>query len=209
VHFVVSSELLPGANLGRRPFWADCIFAFDRILQRRQGVFAYSHKPDCIFLAQVSRLSGDVLLSDGTSGRPGDRVIDLHLWNEHIAAAPVEGRSLAAGLRVNRDVAKSLHELAQFLSRKPELSDVNIIRANINLDLFRHIAARQGFEAESASVKISAGERLHQFGENILFWFLALACNFGRALPKEFWRHRQVMYLSRKLLDRKERILRE
>jgi hypothetical protein len=42
-----------------------------------------------------------------------------------------------------------------------------------------------------------------------LFWFLALACNFGHALPKEFWRHRQVMYLSRKLLDRKEGILRE
>ena len=62
--------------------------------RRQQGVFEYSHKPDCIFRAQLSRLSSDVLLSDGTFGRPGDRVVDLHLWNEQIPVTPLAGYSL-------------------------------------------------------------------------------------------------------------------
>jgi hypothetical protein len=64
-------------------------------LQRWEGVFEYSRKPDCIFRAQLSRLSSDVLLSDGTFGRSGDRVIDLHLWNEQI---PVAYGRLFAGM---------------------------------------------------------------------------------------------------------------
>jgi hypothetical protein len=43
-----------------------------------RGVFEYSDKSDCIFRVQLSRLSSDVLLSDGTFGHVGDRVIDLH-----------------------------------------------------------------------------------------------------------------------------------
>jgi hypothetical protein len=62
-------EVLPGANRHRRPLWAEFVFALDSWLQRREGVFEYSHKPDCIFRAQLSRLSSDVLLSDGTFGR--------------------------------------------------------------------------------------------------------------------------------------------
>jgi hypothetical protein len=90
-------EILPGTNRHKRPLWAEFIFALDSWLRRRQGVFEYSHKPDCIFRAQLSRLSSDIQLSDGTFGRPGDRVIDLHLWNEQIPVAPMAGYSLAWG----------------------------------------------------------------------------------------------------------------
>src|SRR5262249_3716327 len=107
--------ILPGANRHKRPLWAEFIFALDSWLRRREGVFEYSHKPDCIFRAQLSRLSSDVLLSDGTFGRPGDRVIDLHLWNEQIPAMPIAGYSLAWGCRFNRSFEKSLGELAQSL----------------------------------------------------------------------------------------------
>jgi hypothetical protein len=65
-------EILPGANRHKRPSWAELIFALDSWLRRREGVFEYSHKPDCIFRAQLSRLSSDVLLSDGTFGRFAD-----------------------------------------------------------------------------------------------------------------------------------------
>ena len=78
------ATLLRGADCHRRPFWAKLIFALDRRLQRRGGVFEYSDKSDCIFRVQLSRLSSDVLLSDGTFGHVGDRVIDLHFWNEQI-----------------------------------------------------------------------------------------------------------------------------
>ena len=165
------------------------------------GVFEYSHKPDCIFRAQLSRLSSDVLLSDGTFGRPGDRVVDLHLWNEQIPVTALAGYSLAWGCRFNRSFAKSLRGLAQFLMSKPELSDINIIRANINLDPLHRIAARHGFETIHGPVNPSPWERVHRFGQNILYWLLTLACNSGRARPNKFWRSRQLLYLYRRLLD--------
>jgi hypothetical protein len=209
VCFMRSVEILPGANRHRRPSWAIFIFALDSWLRRREGVFEYSYKPDCIFRAQLSRLSSDVLLSDGTFGRPGDRVIDLHFWNEQIPVTPIAGNSLAWGCRFNRSFAKSLRGLAQFLMSKPELSDINIIRANINLDPLRRIATRHGFEAIRAPVKLSRWERVHRFGEDILYWLLTLACNSGRSRPNKFWRCRQLMYLSRRVLDCKHIALRE
>src|SRR5260221_6420592 len=85
---VCSSRLIenrPGANRAR-PLWAEFIFALDTWLRRREG-----HKPDCILRAQLSRLTSDVLLSDGTFGRSAYRVIDLHFWTEQIPVKPVAG----------------------------------------------------------------------------------------------------------------------
>jgi hypothetical protein len=194
-------ENRPGANRHTRPLWAEFIFALDSWLRRREGVFEYCHKPDCIFRAQLSRLSSDVLLSNGTFGRPGDRVIDLHLWNEQIPAMPIAGYSLAWGCRFNRSFEKSLGELAQSLVNKPELSDINIIRAITNLDSLQRIAARHGFEVIRDPVKLSPWQRVHRFGQNILFGLLTLACHSGRARPRKFSRSRQVIYLARGALD--------
>jgi hypothetical protein len=164
-------------------------------------VFEYCHKPDCILRAQLSRLSSDVLLSDGTFGRPGDRVIDLHLWNEQIPVKPIAGYSLAWGCRFNRSLAKSLCGLAQFLMSKPQLSDINIIRAITNLDPLHRIATRHGFEVIRDPVNLSPWEHVHRFGQNILYWLLTLACHSGRTQPRKFSRTRQVIYLSRSVLD--------
>jgi len=172
-------------------------------------VFEYSHKPDCILRAQLGRLTSDVLLSDGTFGRSGDRVIDLHFWNEQIPVKPVAGYSLAWGCRFNRSLAKSLRGLAQFLMSKPQLSDIDIIRAITNLDSLHRIATRHGFEAIRDMVKLSPWEHVHRFGQNILFGLLTLACHSGRTWPRKFSRSRQVIYLSRRVLDDKYVPLRE
>lgn len=184
-------------------FWAKSIFALDRRLQRRGGVFEYSDKSDCIFRVQLSRLSSDVLLSDGTFGHVGDRVIDLHFWNEQIPVPPRAGYSLAWACAFNRSIEESLRGLAEFLTRKPELSDIRIIRANINLEPLDRIAARHGFEAVRDPIKPSTWERVHQFGENILFFLLVLACN-SRGRLKNFSRPRQLLYLSRRVCDSKQ-----
>ena len=172
-------EYRPGANR-TRPLWAEFIFALDTWLRR---------------------LTSDVLLSDGTFGRSGDRVIDLHFWNEQIPVKPAAGYSLAWGCRFNRSVARSLRGLAQFLMSKPQLSDINIIRAITNLDSLQRIAARHGFEIIRDPIKLSPWQRVHRFGQNILFGLLTLACHSGRARPRKFSRSRQVIYLARGVLD--------
>ena len=128
-------------------------------------------------------------------------MIDLHFWNEQIPVKPVAGYSLAWGCRFNRSVAKSLRGLAQFLMSRPQLSDINIIRAITNLDSLQRIAARHGFEIIRDPIKLSPWQRVHRFGQNILFGLLTLACHSGRARPRKFSRSRQVIYLARGALD--------
>lgn len=185
-----------------RPYWTRLVFALDGCLQRQSGVFEYTHASDCIFRAQLSRLSENIRLADGTLGRPGDRIIDLHFWNEQIPLKSANGNSLAWGCRFNRSFAKSLLMLAEFLSEDAELADVSIVRAEINLQMLDRIAERHGFEAAGALGVPTAWKHIHDFGENILLWMLALACNSSCACPKYFWRHRRVFYLSRRTLDR-------
>src|SRR5262245_21217474 len=114
-----------------------------------------------------------------------------HLWQ----AIRWHGDAASTG------ASQKLRELGQSLMSKPELSDINIIRANINLDPLHRIAARHGFETIHDPVNPSPWERVHRFGQNILYWLLTLACNSGRARPNKFWRSRQLLYLSRRLLD--------
>src|SRR5215831_1106210 len=105
------------------------------------------------------------------------------------------------GCRFNRSLAKSLRGLAQFLTSRPQLSDINIIRAVTNLDLLHRIAARHGFETVRDPVRVSPWEHVHRFGQNILSGLLTLACHSGRTRPRRFSRSRQVIYLSRRALD--------
>ena len=84
---------------------------------------------------------------------------------------------------------------------KPELSDINIVRAITNLDSLHRIAARHGFEVIRDPVNPSPWEHVHRFGQNILSWLLTLACHCGRTRPQKFWRSWQVIYLSRGALD--------
>jgi hypothetical protein len=101
----------------KRPLWAELIFVLDQWLQCWQGVFEYTQKQNCIFRVAFGKLNNQIVLSDGTLGFPGDRVIDLHFWNEHIPATPIQGRSLAWGCRFKRHLTRSLRELAGFLMK--------------------------------------------------------------------------------------------
>ena len=63
------------------------------------------------------------------------------------------------------------------------------------------IAARHGFEVVRDPVEPSPWQRVHLFGQNILFGLLMLACHSGRARPRKISRSRQVIYLARGALD--------
>src|SRR6516162_7105042 len=119
------------------------------------------------------------------------------LWAEFIFA-------LNTRLRGREGVFEYCHQpdcILRGLMSKPQLSDINIIRAITNLDSLHRIAARHGFTAIRDPVNPSLWEHVHRFGQNILYWLLTLACHSGRARPGKFSRTRQVIYLSRRGLD--------
>src|SRR3974390_1646693 len=71
------------------------VFALDRRIRRRIGVYEYTLHPQCLFRLQVVRLDDPLVLADGTSVASGNRVLVLHLWNEQMPVIGPTGPTLA------------------------------------------------------------------------------------------------------------------
>ena len=97
------------------PWISRPLFRFDAWLRRRNRVFEYTAHPQCIFRMQVVALGHEVALADGTRLRPGDRIIDLHIWNEQFPRFPADGATLSWALKIRSRVAISLAQLARYL----------------------------------------------------------------------------------------------
>jgi hypothetical protein len=203
------------SGLGRQPrhsqssersLFEHCVYALDRFLRRRQGIYEYTTHAQCLFRIERSRAEHGITLADGVRVRPGDRLLKLHLWNEHIPAMGSRGPSVAWALEVRRAIELSLSELARYLRLRRELDDVPAICGDMYLgtpaqgDQFARIVARYGFEtlARGACWRPSV---LHRFGENVLIILLVLVTNpvVLRSALRPY--HRRV-FLSRALLER-------
>src|SRR5262249_19128272 len=185
---------------------AALVFALDGHLRHLGAIFEYTENSDCIFRLQVRRLEAPVRLSDGTCHPAGGRILDLHLWNEHIPR--LHRTSLAWGRRMVFCTESSLRELAQWLAQRPDLKDVNLIRAYTGMGSkqkglqLERIADRFGFEAVPEHGTATVGQRFHRLGENVLKSLLVLACNAEAFRPDNLWRGRTQFFLSRRALER-------
>lgn len=185
------------------------IGSLDRYLRLRQGVVEYSSLDNCIFRLQLIESPNDVVLSDGTEVHVGDRLVDLHIWNEHVPLVGGEGPTVGFARYVSHCVDVSLCELARYLETRDDLSDICAIRGNLVLgsrrrgDQIARIAGRYGFERVRSSPMRSSGERLHRFGENILITMLVFARNPSTLRTDTLVRDRTLTYLSRRALSRR------
>lgn len=98
------------------------VLALDALLRRVQGIYEFSQKPDCIVRIARRHSRTSRTLSDGTVVRPGDLIIELHFWNEHIPRIGGAGPDLAWGLAFYRRMRGTLVELARHVSTSPDLS---------------------------------------------------------------------------------------
>jgi hypothetical protein len=205
---VRAAQITETERLGRSRPWLGAIIApLDRYLRARQGVQEYSRSPTCILRIQLVSSSADVRLLDGTQLHCGERLLDLHLWNEHVPAIAKHGPTLGWARQMNRCFAESLRELVTYLARRPELDDVRMIRANISLgaasrcDQIARIVARYGFERVATPQPRKLAERMHRLGENILVSLLVLAANSAALKADTLRRDRTLTYLSRRRLE--------
>jgi hypothetical protein len=172
-------------------------------LRCRNNVYEYTNDPQCIFRIQITEAWQNIDFADGAAAHIGDRLISLHLWNEHVPAIPPEGPSLAWGRRMGRVMHVSLRQLAAFMSLRPEFDGVVAIHGNMAestaqtaaqlLRIMQHF----GFETAPQQRAIPWGQKLHQFGENILVLLLLLAVNPAAARISVLSRVRFEMFLSR------------
>jgi hypothetical protein len=139
----------------------------------------------------------------------GDRLISLHLWNEHIPAIPSAGPTIAWGRRMGRAMDVSLRQLAAFMSMRPEFDSVMAIRGNMAESTVQtaaqllRIMQHFGFESLPEEPAVSSWQKMHQFCENILVLLLLLAVNPAAARTSVLARVRFEMVLSRRSFNKR------
>lgn len=180
----------------------------DRKLRTLHGITEYTDSPSCIFRMEVASSKDRVVLADGTTVCCADRIVVLHLWNEHIPRLPRDGPTLGWGCRLNRAFESSLRELEAYLASRPDLDDVVAIRAEMAIAARERtarlvtIVARYGFE-RAEPPKRSLPMELHRFGENILFAMLVLVHNPASFRIDTLRRSCTPIFLSRAALRRR------
>ena len=203
-------QMLPGlaAITLRGAMLKAMIGRLDSSLRARQGIIEYTTSAQCIFRMEVTRSEDQIVLSDGTMVRNSDRILVLHLWNEHIPAFPPGGATFGWAGRLNRALETSLSELEAYLASRPDLDDIVAIRAEMALaaeernDRVIALAARHGFEPVQAP-RMPLAKRLHRFGENILIAMLVLAHNPASFRIDTLRRSCRPIVLSRAALRRR------
>jgi len=215
---VLTKHMLRSGPLGlvgppaeeRRHSWLErVIFGFDRALRRWQSVVEFTGEQSCILRIRIGRLDGDLVLADGTSGRFGDRFVDLHLWNEQVPAMPREGASIAWARQMHVCFQQSLAQLARYLAGRGDLDDISVVRCTLMFagperdGQMARLLARYGFELVPADNSLGLRERARRFGENILISLIVLARNATALRRDTLRRGRTRVFMSRRALEQR------
>jgi hypothetical protein len=206
---------LHSGDVRQFPWLEAMVAALDDRLRLRHGVIEYTNSSECLFRIQLVTSDESYVLSDGTCIRRGDRVANLHVWNEQFPCFAGKGPTFAWARRVNQAFELSLRELAGFLDGRRELDDVVAICANMSLEpaersaqLVRFVG-RFGFEPIAEASSRSFRQQMHWFGENILISMIVIARNAAALRADTLRRDRTLVFLSRRELRQRYGLARD
>ncbi len=181
----------------------------DDAIRHRNHVCEFSNDPRCVLRMRVAEAHRDTLLSNGALVQCGDKLIEIHLWNEQVPVIPRAGPTMAWGRRMGAAMDLSFRQLAAFMARHPELNEVRAIRAVLAVSTAQttttllRIMQHYGFEIVRDDEPASWRRRLYECGENILGLLLLLAVNPAVARFSVLSRVRSQVLLSRQEFDRR------
>jgi hypothetical protein len=199
----------PGAtsNASGAGWLQSAVFALDRRIRDKLGVYEYTVHPECLFRLQLVHVEDRLVLADGTAVAPGSRALALHLWNERIPVMGPVGPTLAWARKIDRAIHASLHELACYLAGQPSLRDVAAIcgdmpvRGIVQAKQLARIMARYGFEAAVGTA--DRRSLIHRFGDAVLVLMLVWATN-PCAVRSALHRYCNIrLFVSRAALERR------
>jgi len=175
------------------------IFSFDAFLCHVYGVYTFSEEADCILRLRLSNSEKSVDLPGGKVN-PGDDLLEIHLWNEHIPPLLASESSMVWGSRTLRLFIQGLRQVAQQLNHDPGMARIRAIHGEmIFLSTARNpVRGRQmerlGFTVLPYHSKAGA---FGEFWENFYSWWLMWAYNplsvQGRRLTSN---HRLEIWMS-------------
>ncbi len=184
------------------------ITRLDDRLSRRQKVASFSDDKACILRYAPAIAARTFQLSDGSVIATGDRIIDIHCWNERVPRMPEGGPDLVWAQKTSRGLRQSLRLLAEALVSSAEFRDIRACRAGVNFvgqggsnASVSRIIDRLGFEDVDEGIR-SRPARLHDALENILIGCLVWTHNPEALRSDKMIRERRPVWSSREKLLR-------
>ncbi|MBX5455107.1 MAG: hypothetical protein K6U10_14380 [Acidobacteriia bacterium] len=182
------------------------ILALDRALRCHYRIREFSANGACLLRIAPGVARKHVRLGDGTEIAPGDPILTLHFWNEHIPLYG-EGRSgFAWAVQFRQMLDRSLTLLAAEMERNPELGAVRAVLAETafvtrgrKAKLIR-VALQFGFSAP-VDPRGRFMEANRDLFRDILLFALGFAFNPQSLWGKPLRRERYELWLSRRALQ--------
>jgi len=179
----------------------------DKLLRWAYGVVEFCHDPECLLRIQVARCPRSLRLSDGTEVQPGEPVLLIHFWNEHMPPMNAAGPDLFWAAKAYRRMVYSLRRMAALMATEPHLAGVRAIggvTVLIPLDESSspgRLMERLGFDVLPRPPGWLG--RFGEFWENLYTWALMWAFNAASLRRKQLLRlQRTEIWMSRqRLLD--------
>jgi hypothetical protein len=139
---------------------------FDAFLCRIYGVYEFTEDKDCILRLCRTTVHHPVSLP-GISVHPGDAVVEIHLWNEHISPLSAAKPSMVWASRTLRQMRYSLHLVAGQVQHDPRLEDVRALCGITSVLSSEHNPNRPDLMERLGFTSLPCYNALGAFGE---FW---------------------------------------
>ena len=190
---------MPVASRGGR--WL--IRGIDWLLRRFKRIVEFDRNPDGLISIAFVRADDELRLADGTTLRPGDRVLELHLSNERLLRIPAGRADLGRATALRRRVLQSLRRLAALMPADRRFDAVKALRIEPALagaraaNVLGRIVAKYDFAMALDGRGTPAGSWLFRVVDNL--WLSLLAWTFN---PRDGgrWRadrRRRTYWISR------------
>jgi ceramide glucosyltransferase len=194
------SRLHPGVVLASAVQW------FDGMLRRYLRIYEFTSHEDCLLRLSLVDAEADVTLSDGTHVHRGERIGELHFWNEHVPPMGSGGPDVAWALVFQRALRHTMAEFAEHVKSDPRVQDVQAFRAELmfasrNMPrILRSLQKYSGFEAVEVSRPRGMLKSLHELADDWLRWLLIWT--FNPHSLKQNWpaKQRHEIWITRGVL---------
>jgi len=140
----------------------------DRLLRNRLQIYEFTDQAACVLRISKNRASSYETLSDGVGIVPGDPLLELHLWNEHLGVAGFDYSVFAGGVEFLNRLRFSLMLLADHANLNEEWTDVKAVHACFATCLRRPERGFQHLGFTITSPYRSLSTRAHDFFEAFL-----------------------------------------
>ncbi|MGH9718275.1 MAG: YkoP family protein [Candidatus Acidiferrales bacterium] len=111
------------------------IFRLDRVLRRWQHIYEFCQADDCLLRVAITSATKTIALPDGNEVSPGDQIMEIHWWNEHVARLISDRPALARAKILLSLVQHSFEHLAKYVATAPEAKKARFIHGNAVLPM--------------------------------------------------------------------------